>query len=76
MTSVSKEVPSDKLDDIVNEYYNTYHGTIKLKPSDVKNNTYIYYINKVNDKDPKFQIGDHFRISKCKNIFAKGHTQN
>ena len=43
---------------------------------DVKNNTCIYCINKVNDKDPKFQIGDHVRISKCKNIFAKGHTQN
>ena len=50
--------------------------TIHMLKIDVKNNTCIYCINKVNDKDPKFQIGDHVRISKCKNIFAKGHTQN
>ena len=41
MTSVSKNVYIDKLDDIVDEYNNTYHRTIKMKPVDVKDNTYI-----------------------------------
>ena len=74
MTAVSKNVYIDKLDDIVNEYNNTYHRTIKMKPVDVKDNTYIDSSNEVNDKDPKFKIGDHVRISKYKNIFAKGYT--
>ena len=72
MTSVSKNVYINKLDDIVNEYNNTYHRAIKVKPVDVKDNTYINTGKKVNDKDPKFQVGDHIRISKYKNIFAKG----
>ena len=66
----------DKLDDIVNEYNNTYHRIIKMKPSDVKDNTYIDFEKEVNDKDPKFKVGDHVRISKYKNIFAKGCTPN
>ena len=41
MTSISKNVYIDKLDDIVDEYNNTYHATIKMKPIDVKDNTYI-----------------------------------
>ena len=57
--------------DIVNEYNNTYHRTIKMKPIEVKNNTYIDSIKDVNDKDPKFKVGDHVKISKYKNIFAK-----
>ena len=65
----------DKLD-IVNEYSNTYHRTIKMKPVDVKDNTYIDFKKEVNDKDPKFKVGDHVRISKYKNIFAKGYTPN
>ena len=76
MTSISKNMFIDKLDDIVNEYNNTYHRTIKIKPIDVKNNTYINIGNKVNDKDPNFKVGDHVRISKYKNIFAKGYTRN
>ena len=72
MTSVSKNVYINKLDDIVNEYNNTYHRAIKMKPVDVKDNTYINIGKNVNDKDPKFQVGDHIRISKYKNIFAKG----
>ena len=60
----------NKLDDIVNEYNNAYHRTIKMKPVDVKDNTYINFEKEVNNKDPKFKIGDHFRISKYKNIFA------
>ena len=71
MTSVLKNVYIDKLDDIVNEYHNTYHRTIKMKPIDVKDNTYINI-----DKDPKFKVDDHGRISKYKNIFAKGYTPN
>ena len=66
----------DKLDDIVGEYNNTYHRTIKMKPIDVKDNTYIDFKKEVNDKDPKFKVGDHVRISKYKNIFAKGYTPN
>ena len=66
----------DKLDDIVDEYINTYHRTIKLKPTDVKDNTYINIDKKINDNDPKFKVGDHVRISKYKNIFAKGYTPN
>ena len=76
MTSMSKIVYIDKLDDIVNEYNNTYHRTIKMKPVDVKDNTYIDSNKEVNDQDPEFQVGDHVRIFKCKNIFAKGYTPN
>ena len=66
----------DKLDDIVNEYNNTYHQTIKMRPVDVKDNTYIDSSKEVNDKDPKFKGGDYVRISKCKSIFAKGFIPN
>ena len=73
---MSKNLYIDKLDDIVGEYNDTYHGTIKMKPTDVKDNTYIDFKKEVNDKDPKFKVGDHVRISKYKNIFAKGYTPN
>ena len=76
MTSVSKNVYIDKLDDILGEYNNTCHRTIKMKPVDVRDNTCIDFFKKVDDKDPKFKVGDHVRISKCKNIFAKGYTPN
>ena len=76
MTSVSKNVYIDKLDDIVNKYDNAYHNTIKMKPVDVKSNTYIDFNKETNIKDPKFKIGDIIRISKYKNVFAKGYTQN
>ena len=76
MASILKNVCIDKLDDIVNEYNNTYHRTIKMKPVDVKDNTYIDSRKEVNDKDPKFKVGGHLRISKYKNIFAKGYTPN
>ena len=74
MTSISKNVYIDKLDDIVNEYNNTYHTAIKMKPVDVKDNTYINTDKKNNNKDPKFEVGDCVRISKYKNIFTKGYT--
>ena len=76
MTSVSKNMYIDELDNIVSEYNNTYHKTIKMKPVDVKDNTYVDSKEEVNDKDPKFKVGDHVRISKYKNIFAKGYTPN
>ena len=62
MISVSEEVYIDKLDDM-GEYDNTYHRTIKMKPVDVKDNAYIDFKKEVNDKDPKFEVGDHVRIS-------------
>ena len=77
MTAVSKNVYFDVLDNIVNEYNNTYHRTIKKKTVDVKDNTYVNIGKDVNDKDPKFKIGDHVRISKYKSIFVfKGYTPN
>ena len=48
MTSISQKVYIDKLDDIVNEYNNTYHTTIKMKPIDVKDNTYINTDKEIN----------------------------
>ena len=76
MTLILKNVHIDKLDDIVNEYNNTYHTTTKMKPIDVKDNTYINADKEINNKDPKFKVGDRVRISKYKNIFAKGYTPN
>ena len=76
MTSISKKVYIDKLDDIVHEYNNTYHTTIKMKAIDVKDNTYINTDKEINNKDPKFKVGDRVRISKYKNIFAKGYMPN
>ena len=71
MTSVSKNVYINKLDDLVNQYSNTYHRTIKMNSVDAKHNTYIDSMElRSNDKDPKFnpKVGDHVRISKYKNI--------
>ena len=76
MTSVSKNVYIDKLEDMVDEYNNTYHRTIKMKPVDVKDDTYIDIRKEFNDRDPKFKVGDHVRISRYKVIFAKGYTPN
>ena len=76
MTSISKHVQIDKLDYIVKEQNNTYHTSIKIKPVDVKDNTYIDVKKEINNKDPKFKVGDHVRISKYKNIFAKGYMSN
>ena len=68
MTSVSKNLYIDTLDNIINEY-NTYHRTIKMKPTEVKDNTYINYIKDVNDKDPKFKVGDHMLHIGLKKFF-------
>ena len=76
MTAVSRKVYVDVLDDIVNQYNNTVHITIKMKPINVTSDSYAEYNEDSNEKDPKFKVGDHVRISKYKNIFAKGYTQN
>ena len=70
MTSISKNVYIDKLDDIVNEYNNAYHTAIKRKPIDVKDNIYINTDKETNDKDPKFKVGGRVRISKYKKNFC------
>ena len=75
MTATGKNVYYDVLDDVVNEYNNTKHNTIKMKPIDVKNNKRVY-IDEHNEKSARFNVGDRVRISKFKNIFAKGHTPN
>ena len=81
MTSESKNVYAHNLDDIVNEHNNTCNRNIKMKPVDAKDNTHIdstelSSIKEVNDKDPKFKVDDHVRISKYKTFFAKGYTPN
>ena len=65
-----------KLDDIVSKYSNTYPSKSKMKPVDVKSSTYINSSKKINDKDPKFKIGDIIRTSKYKNTFAKDYVRN
>ena len=72
MTALSK----NDLDDTVYEYDNTYHKTIKMKPIDVKSDFFTEYNEETNEKDSKFKVGDHVRIPKFKNIFAKGYTPN
>ena len=67
-------VVDDKLDDIVNKYSNTYHSTVKMKPVDVRPSTYIVFNKENNKEDPKIEVGDHIRILKYKNSFAKGNT--
>ena len=76
MTAVSKNIYIDVLGDIVNKYNNTVHRTIKMKLIDVTSDSYAEYNEDSNVTNPKFKVGDHVRISKYKNIFAKGYTQN
>ena len=64
------------LDDIVNKYSNTVHRKIKMKPTDVTCDSYAEQNEDFNEKDPQFKVGDHVRIPKYKNIFAKRYTQN
>ena len=73
ITATGKNVYYDVLDDVVNKYNNTKHSTIKMKPIDVKNNKRVY-IDEHNEKDSKFKVGDRVRISRYKNIFAKGYA--
>ena len=76
ITSISKNVYINKLDDIVNKYNNAYHRVIKMKSVDVKPNTYINSTKEINDKDPNFKIGDIIRIWKYKNVFQKDNVPN
>ena len=75
MNSISKNVYIDKLDDIVNEYNSNTYRTIKMKPIDVKDNTYIDIDKEVDDKDPKFKVGDHVRMSNTKTFLLKAILQ-
>ena len=75
MTATGKNVYYDVLDDVVNEYNNTKHDTIKMKPKGVGYNKRVY-IDEHNEKYSRFKVGDRVRISKFKNIFAKGYTPN
>ena len=76
MAAAGKNVYYDVLDDVVNKYNNTKHSTIKMKPIDVGDNNKRVYIDEHNEKDSRFKVGDRVRISKFKNIFAKGYTPN
>ena len=76
MTTILKDVYFDALDDIVDEYNNTYHETIKMKPVDVGDNSFAEYYEESDEKNPKFKVGDNFRISNFKNVFAKVYTRN
>ena len=76
MTAISKNVYFDVLNNIVDEYNNTYHKAIKMKPIDVADHSFAEYKEESNEKDPKFKVGDHVEISKYKNIFAEGYTPN
>ena len=66
----------DQLDNIANKYKRTYHNTNKMKPADVKVNTWFNFSKEINDQNMKFKIGDMVRILKHKNIFAKGYVRN
>ena len=76
VTSVSKNVYIDNLNDIVNKYNNTYRSTIKIKSIDVKSNTYVDSNKEINKKIPKFKIGDIVRLSEYKDIAAIDYTPN
>ena len=75
MTSISKNIYNDKLDDIVKKYNDTYK-IIKINPVDVKPSIYIDFDKENNKEGPKFKVGDNVRISKykiyfCKNLYSK-----
>ena len=76
MTSIPKNEYIDELDDIVKKYNNTYHNTIKMKPVDVKSNTYIDSSKEINHQDPKFKVDHIVKISKYKYHFCKGYVTN
>ena len=76
MTAISKNVYFDFLDDIVDEYNNIYHRTIKMKPMDFGDDFSAEYNEESNEKDPKFKVGNHVKILKYKSIFAKEYSPN
>ena len=67
MTTISKNVYIDLLNDIVNKYNNTVYRTIKMKPIDVTDNSFVEYNEDFDKTGPKFKVNDHARISKYKN---------
>ena len=71
MTAISTNVCFDVSDIIVDKYNNTVHRTIKMKPFDVTSDSYAEFNEDSNVTKPKFKVGDHVRISKYENIFAK-----
>ena len=74
MTSISRNVHTDKSDDIVNKYNNKNHRTTKRKPIDIKTSTYVDFDVEINNKDSKFKVGDPVKVSKYKNNFEKCFT--
>ena len=76
MTAISKNVYFHVLDYIVNKCNKTVHRTIKMKPIDIMSDPYVNYNEDSNKKDHDFKVGEHVRISKYKNVFAKGYTPN
>ena len=76
MTTIGKNVYFNDLDDIVDKYNTSVHSSIKMKPKDVTDDSFVEYSEETNEKDPKFKVGDNVRISKYKNIFAKSYTPN
>ena len=76
MITIGKNVYFNDLDDIDDKYNNTVHSSVKMKPKDVADDSFVEYSEETNEKDPKFKVGDNVRISKYKNIFAKGYTPN
>ena len=76
MTNVGKNVYFDVLVDVVDKYNNTVHSSIKMKPKDVAEESFVEYVEESNEKDPKFKISDHVRSSKYKNLFSNGFTLN
>ena len=76
MITTGENVYFNDLDDIVKKYNSTGYSSIKMKPKDVTDDSFIEYSEETNEKDPKFKVGDNVRISKYKNIFAEGYTPN
>ena len=76
MTSISKNVYIDKLDELVNKYRIICHRTIKMKRVDVNSSISIDFNKENNMEDPNFKVGENVRISKYKSIFAKGFVTN
>ena len=76
MASISKNIYIDKLDNIVSKYNNAYHRAIKIRPVHGKSSTYIDFNKEIIKEDAKIKVGEHVRIPKYKNIFAKDYVSN
>ena len=76
ITIIGKNVYFNVFDDIIKDYNNTIHNSIKMKPKYVKDNTFIDNIEEQNKEYPEFKVGDYVRISKWKIVFSKGYTPN